>query len=399
MSIRRNWPSLAWLAGLLAFCGVAVSASGLAQGHQGGWNTAPCCAPNAGGFGYFPTQWRSWPTEGRLDQSLPQAIGRTPIPAPAPIRAAPEGRPSLPPELPSPPMPPAKPSASMEDRAEPKPAAASAGPAPAAPLPGPPPAAASVGKEKASPQPVPPPKTRQSAPAAKAKADADSQKARAPVPVGPGGAESPQTPPAPKPQPKATPKSAANEPPLSRLGEDRPEVRDWSRWASPASISVASQDAETRLDGVPSAAAFHAAVPAPADHAGRAEEPVRHAAHLAPAGGRAIPALEGFCPVELVRNERWVAGDARFAAEYRGRIYFLAGASQHQEFLANPERYVPSHSGLDPVTLVEGRPVPGQTEYCAVYDGRLYMFSSPDTLAEFRQNPRRYASQLPQAGR
>ncbi len=140
---------------------------------------------------------------------------------------------------------------------------------------------------------------------------------------------------------------------------------------------------------------------------GPAEEAIRQATHLAAdgerenlrAGGRAMPALEGFCPVELVRNERWVAGDARYAAEYRGRIYFLAGAAQQQEFLANPERYVPAHSGTDPVTLLEGQPQPGQTDYCAVYDGRLYMFSSPQTLAQFRQNPRRYAGLLPQASR
>ncbi len=140
---------------------------------------------------------------------------------------------------------------------------------------------------------------------------------------------------------------------------------------------------------------------------GPAEEAIRQATHLAAdgekenlrAGGRAMPALEGFCPVELVRNERWVPGDARYAAEYRGRIYFLAGAAQQQEFLANPERYVPAHSGTDPVTLLEGQPQPGQTDYCAVYDGRLYMFSSPQTLAQFRQNPRRYAGLRPQASR
>lgn len=104
------------------------------------------------------------------------------------------------------------------------------------------------------------------------------------------------------------------------------------------------------------------------------------------------PALGGFCPVELLENETWMKGDRRFAVEYQGRVYHCAGATQKRRFQTNPERYAPVLNGLDPVAYFDqGHSVEGKTEHCVVYDGRLYMFSSIQSLARFRQDPQRYA--------
>jgi len=47
------------------------------------------------------------------------------------------------------------------------------------------------------------------------------------------------------------------------------------------------------------------------------------------------------------------------------------------------------------VLLVDGsRQVPGQTDFCVTYDGRLYAFSSAITLKRFQKNPDRYAEEL-----
>lgn len=394
----------------LVYIGVLeVLGAGLAAGvrasevHHGAWTSAPCCVPNAGGFGYFATRWRQWPTETRLDQDLPQAVGRTPVPAPAPLRAAPEGRPGLPPELPAPPMPPAKPAAPTGDRApEPKPPAAKGTPpatvpqqAPAVPKPSKPPVP-KPSKEEPPPQTLPSPKALQGRPTPKVEPEPDAELPAASPAASPRLPPLPSPPPALKPEPKASSRSGLEEPPLPAVGQDRPGFLKPPPGASLAWVLGESQGAGHGLAGEPPSSAERAVVTPPSEPAGQA---IRQAAHLALGTGRAISALEGFCPVELVRNERWVPGDARYAAEYRGRVYFLSGPAQHQEFLANPERYVPSHSGIDPVTLVEGSPVTGKTDYCAVYDGRLYMFSSPETLARFRQDPRRYASQLPPSQR
>ncbi len=281
-----------------------------------------------------------------------------------------------------------------------KPPAQPAEGTPAAPVPKQPPAAPQspaapqAGKEKAATSPVPPPKA-QDLPATKAKPKAEAELQESPPTVPPVRPAVPSTPPTvPKREPKTTWESAPAVGPLPEVGQRGAEWLKWPRGTTPAARSPETLE-ENHQMGL---AGLVAAQP-PAPSAQPAAQAIRQTAHLAPASGRAIPALEGFCPVELVRNERWVAGDPRYPAEYRGRIYFLSGPAQQQEFLANPERYVPCHSGIDPVTLLEGAPRPGQTDYCAVYDGRLYMFSSPDTLARFRQDPRRYASQLAHGGR
>jgi len=102
-------------------------------------------------------------------------------------------------------------------------------------------------------------------------------------------------------------------------------------------------------------------------------------------------ALDGFCPVELVANERWVAGDPRLTAEYQGRTYRLSNPLAHQHFLADPGRFAPMYDGFDPVLVVETRrQAAGKTEFCVTYAGRLYMFSSLATLTRFQNNPQGY---------
>jgi YHS domain-containing protein len=109
----------------------------------------------------------------------------------------------------------------------------------------------------------------------------------------------------------------------------------------------------------------------------------------------AAPMLEGYCPVSLVKNEQWVKGEPRWSVVHEGRTYYMADEIQRECFLVNPERYVPALGGFDPVTFVdEGRNVPGVLDYCVTYDGRLYMFSSSTALARFRQDSRRYLSNL-----
>jgi YHS domain-containing protein len=104
------------------------------------------------------------------------------------------------------------------------------------------------------------------------------------------------------------------------------------------------------------------------------------------------PALDGFCPVELLETETWARGQRRWAVTHRGRTYLLSGPDKLERFLANPDRYAPVLSGLDAVLAVDHRQeVPGSTEFCVVYDGRLYTFSGPESVARFRETPSRYA--------
>jgi YHS domain-containing protein len=105
-------------------------------------------------------------------------------------------------------------------------------------------------------------------------------------------------------------------------------------------------------------------------------------------------ALGGYCPVELVRNGRWTPGDVRWTVVHKGWIYRLSGPEQRQQFLSNPDAFVPVNSGNDPVLSVDRElTAPGQPTYCATYRGRLYMFSSAATQEQFNRSPQRYAAE------
>ena len=102
-------------------------------------------------------------------------------------------------------------------------------------------------------------------------------------------------------------------------------------------------------------------------------------------------ALDGFCPVELSDREQWTAGDPRWTATYEHRTYLFAGPQQRERFLADPRRYSPACAGRDPVLIVDGsRHVSGETDYCVTYNGRLYLFASLVTMKRFQKDPKRY---------
>lgn len=99
-------------------------------------------------------------------------------------------------------------------------------------------------------------------------------------------------------------------------------------------------------------------------------------------------ALEGYCPVELVLNERWIEGDPKWTATHKGRNYRFSSREAFDSFCRSPELYAPYYAGVDPIiALVGGGMLDGRTDLCAVYHGRLYMFSSQESLDQFRANP------------
>jgi len=123
------------------------------------------------------------------------------------------------------------------------------------------------------------------------------------------------------------------------------------------------------------------------------EQPVSYEQHVGEEAIALPVALGGYCPIELLINERWVESDPRWTASHQGRRYLFAGEAQRRQFLDDPDRFVPVHSGNDPVLVVDDkRRVPGRMDHCVTYEGRLYMFSTTATLAVFQEKPERYAA-------
>jgi YHS domain-containing protein/thioredoxin-related protein len=104
-----------------------------------------------------------------------------------------------------------------------------------------------------------------------------------------------------------------------------------------------------------------------------------------------IIGLEGFCPVRLLRDRKWVSGHEDFASTYRGITYFFSTEELQQMFLKAPSDYAPQNLGCDPIVLLaDDRAVTGKIRFGAFFDDRLYLFSSQENRARFKQSPLKY---------
>jgi protein disulfide-isomerase len=110
--------------------------------------------------------------------------------------------------------------------------------------------------------------------------------------------------------------------------------------------------------------------------------------------------LDGYCPVLLKEQKRWVAGDRRWGAIHRGRTYLFTGPDEQKKFLESPDTFAPVISGNDPVLAMDGgQAVSGRREHGVFYENRIYLFADEASLQRFYQNPNRYAAEVVQAMR
>lgn len=134
--------------------------------------------------------------------------------------------------------------------------------------------------------------------------------------------------------------------------------------------------------------------PGPASGAGSAVQPSGAVRGNQPEGMPPL-ALDGFCPVRLAEEWRWVPGNPVWGAFHEGRTYLFAGPQEQQAFLRDPNRYAPVLSGQDVVSLVEqGREMPGTRNFGARWNDRVYLFNSQENYEKFRVNPTLYESNI-----
>ncbi len=107
--------------------------------------------------------------------------------------------------------------------------------------------------------------------------------------------------------------------------------------------------------------------------------------------GPATLALEGYCGVTLMEQEKWVKGDPRWGAVHRGRTYLFSGSEEQQRFLANFEKYAPALSGYDCVKYAEqGALVDGKRAHGIFFRGQIFLFSDEANLQKFWGAPERF---------
>jgi YHS domain-containing protein len=351
-----------------------------------------CCIPNTGEFGYFRTQWREWPGEIRQDKTFPRSIGMEPIPVPEGQEIIPPPKAVVAPKAPGEAQPGTGPQEGTEKPSEGMPGEQPTEPGKETPtLPQLPTEPGGI-----NPTPGLPPDLGLPAPLIP-KGKEDNTPATEPKPESEPKTDSAEkgktdnSAPGPKPEDKGTRiKSLINSFKLSRLDPDR-QSSDVARGAayhepveSPAAARL-SRNIVSQSYQEPSESNEASAV-------ARSELEIDASTNES---RRDMPplAVEGFCPVELSLHGRWVQGDPRWTVVHKGFIFRLSGNAQRQEFLANPEKYIPANGGFDPViSVIEKRNVPGQVNFCAAYKGRIYMFSSAATQNSFHNNPEPYIS-------
>jgi YHS domain-containing protein len=185
-----------------------------------------------------------------------------------------------------------------------------------------------------------------------------------------------------------TPKEGSKSPNPTEGGATGRRGPDWSRLARSQESAHEQSDRPLRADWNSALHPESVANPMPLDR--RAVQPVGYQSE---ASAKEPPlALDGYCAVELSDHERWVRGDGSCRAVHQGRTYLFTSLAQQEKFLASPKKYAPACSGDDPVLATdEHRQVAGSTQFSAIFDGRVYLFSDSTTLARFRAEPDRYA--------
>ncbi|SFH55113.1 thioredoxin family protein [Planctomicrobium piriforme] len=101
--------------------------------------------------------------------------------------------------------------------------------------------------------------------------------------------------------------------------------------------------------------------------------------------------LEGYCPVVLQKSRQWIKGNSQIFTEYKGQQFFFTSPEARQEFMQNPDYFVPQFLGCDPVLLFTAdRAVAGTIEWGAFYDNRLYLFTTEENRRNFKTSPDKY---------
>ncbi len=104
--------------------------------------------------------------------------------------------------------------------------------------------------------------------------------------------------------------------------------------------------------------------------------------------------FKGFCPVALRDRRDLVDATPEFTATFGLRTYTFATFAAKSAFEAEPSRYAPAAGGSDVVLLVNsGEEQIGLLDYALWHRDRLYLFRSRETMAQFAQDPQRFASQ------
>jgi len=107
---------------------------------------------------------------------------------------------------------------------------------------------------------------------------------------------------------------------------------------------------------------------------------------------KGMPGLKGFCPVVLRDDHELIDTNPAFSSTFELKTYLFSSSDAKGQFDKNPSKYAPSHAGADVVSLAShDEAVEGSLDHAVWYRDRLYLFSSPESLATFNRAPAKFA--------
>jgi YHS domain-containing protein len=103
--------------------------------------------------------------------------------------------------------------------------------------------------------------------------------------------------------------------------------------------------------------------------------------------------LKGFCPVALREHRELADALPIYSSTFAGRRYYFSSAEAKRHFDQAPQKYAPAAGGIDVVVKsTSQRSVEGSLDFAVWYKDHLFLFSSPESLDAFSDNPLPYAS-------
>lgn len=99
-------------------------------------------------------------------------------------------------------------------------------------------------------------------------------------------------------------------------------------------------------------------------------------------------ALGGMDAVAYRSQGAAVEGRSDVVTNWAGLNWHFASEENRAAFEANPREYAPGFGGLCPVSLVEGRPQPGDPRVFAIIGERLYLIRSVQAREQLLADPR-----------
>lgn len=113
------------------------------------------------------------------------------------------------------------------------------------------------------------------------------------------------------------------------------------------------------------------------------------------ASRKGLTGLKGFCPVQLRDTRDLVDVNENYSAIFNNKQYSFSNASALQKFIADPEKYAPAIHGSDVIHLsLTGEELEGSLDYAVWFKGRLYLFSSAETMETFVAAPNSHVTNL-----